>query len=181
MTTNFQIDNNNISQFIISQQEVYPGGIYTPVGVREPRISGGSTITNAQLRQARDSVLFVATDATYNIQIGTADSPEVAAELQSALGLVNAGDQCLLHFASYTLNPVEPVNISNVDNPQIGTYVKVALRGTDIGQSSIFKNENTGQRSVGSQAIIEVTAENVTPGAEVITFDSILVGAAEAT
>jgi hypothetical protein len=167
-----------MSQFAEDQSVLRPETIYQPIGPREPvitMIDEAHTLTDAELRQARDTVLFSPGDGEYNLQVGNADSTAEAARLQGVLGLANTGDQCVLKF--YPGNSTQLTDNTILYNAvgDTGTYVKIRYYGTfDLGADGMYLFSRTdagSDASIGALALVEVTAESVTPDAESIVFD----------
>jgi hypothetical protein len=173
MATNFRLNGTTASQFAEDNSVLFPTTIYQPIGPREGGIVGSTTLTDAQLRQARDTMLFINTTDEVTLVVGGADSASEAQRLQSVLGLVNQGDQCLLKFGWSKADFPANTFLKNSEETT-GTYVKTRYYGTiPAGEDDmlLFDSDSADERSVGSLALVEVTAETTTPGAETIVFD----------
>jgi hypothetical protein len=175
-TNNFRLNGTTLSQFAETQADIYPVTLYQPIGPRQGLVSGATTLSDAQLRQARDTYLLVDTSngGQYTLTVGTDDSPAAAKELQTTLGLVGNGDQCVLRFACGNADFITDILLHNSASSSPGTNVQVQLRGSTTAASNLilFNSGDGGAgKAIGNEAFVEVTAENVSEDSAVIVFN----------
>ena len=141
-------------------------------GPLEAVVAAATTLNAAQLRQARDSILFVDPAAGYDLSLGP-DTAANAADLQGILGLHDAGDQCVLHFAVANDNDIAAdVNLDNDDGTHV--YVNLQNQGAAAAATAILMNATAAAGGAGvasAIALVVVTADSVTAGAEVVSFN----------
>jgi hypothetical protein len=161
----FQRQSAQLSQFAQLDEQVFSGPL-------EAVVTAAVTLNAPQIRQARDNVLLVTPGvSSFDLSVG-ADTPGNAADLQNILGLVNAGDQCILRFAVANSNDIAAdVNLVNDDGSY--DYVKLQLRGSAADASAVIL-DTTETTANSPLALVLVTADNVTVGSEVITFNVVL-------
>jgi hypothetical protein len=176
-TTDFRLNRASLSQFAQNENAIYPATVYQPIGPRQPLITEATTLSVLQLRQARDSYLLVDTDTggAYTLTVGTDDTPAVAKDLQSVLGLQGTGDQCVLRFVCGNIMFRHDVLLNSASGA--GTNVQVTLRGATVAANTLRLFDDTNgasTNSFGTVAMVEVTAENVSDSNAVIVFDIVL-------
>jgi len=158
----FQRQQAELGRFSELQDELLAAGPLEAV------VAAAATLNAAQLRQARDSILFVDPAAGYDLSLGP-DSAANAADLQGILGLHEAGDQCVLHFA--VADDVDIAGAVNLDNDD-GTHVYVNLQDQSGAAAATSLLMDAAPATLASAiALVVVTADSVTAGAEVISFN----------
>lgn len=143
-------------------------------------VSASAVLDPFQLRQARDFGLFVdSSGGAVDLSLPGDDSSTAAADLQSILGLENVDDECILRFISAGATITES-DLENENSPSTDTNVHVRLHGSGgSGGTVVLFAAGAAATNVPSsgEAIVRVTADNVTVGSEEITFDILLQGA----
>lgn len=171
----FQVQEASLSQFAELQEALLSSG------PREAVVSATAILNASQLRQARDSILFVDCDAATELRLALSDNNAAAADLQGILGLDNLDDACLLTFACASAAFDNDVDLVNFEGSATSANVQVFLRGADASGNTALFDSTTGSSAdvpVGAIAMVEVRAINVTVGSEQIRFDVLVPGLA---
>ena len=176
----FRLNSNEASQFVQAQNVAYPSGAFQPVGLLSV-VAASATLTDDQLRTARDSVLFVdysggAVDLSLPTGGETADSHAHAAHLISVLGL-SRGEQCVLRFASAGATIAAESDLNN--GAVVHANVDIQLHSATGEASHPLFRTSAAASNVPSSGVAYVVATpaNTTPGSERILIDIRLQGA----
>lgn len=167
----FQRQSADLARFNELQDELLSAGPMEAV------VAATADLNAPQLRQARDSYLFVEADAAIALSITPADSAAAAADLQSILGLTEVGDQCLLKFVCATADIAADVALDNGGVTLASVIMQ--LRGAGNAITQVLFDETAagiGTGTSSAMAFVQVSATNVTAGSEVVTVNILLPG-----
>lgn len=135
-------------------------------------IASNVTLTTAQLQESITArginVDANGMTALRYLYVGDADTAAAAATLQSTLGLTNLNDSVMMKF-NITINVNNSFNLSFGNNASGFTqnFVRTSLNGGGSNETQVMIAHGSPSQVI----FVQVTATNVTAGAEIITFN----------